>query len=155
MGESVHGVIQLDPVPAMRPRRARGYQMFTDPKYRAYQDKLIKEIQKLNLKPGRYVHLELISFISGEPRGILVEKVPDTDNYTKAIKDALSKAKILEKPLKKKAKDGRTMSNDDAMIASEHSMKIGCGDEPGCTFFVLMDQEAFFEKYGNPADLFY
>ena len=145
MGKSVSGIIQLEPVPAMRPRRARGYKMFTDPKYRAYQDKLIKEIENLKLAPGRYIHLELISFISGEPRGILVEKVPDTDNYTKAIKDALSKAKVLEKPLVNKAKDGRVNTNDDAMIASEHSMKIGCGEEPGCSFFILMDQEAFFE----------
>jgi hypothetical protein len=154
MGKIISGVINLEPVPAMRPRRGKGYQMFTDPKYRKYQELIHEELKRLNLEPGHYVHLELISFISGKPEGEMIEEKPDCDNYTKAIKDALSKAQILEKPLKRKAKDGRMVSYDDAMIASENSLKIGCGDNPGVSFFMLMDKEAYFEKYGNPADLF-
>jgi Holliday junction resolvase RusA-like endonuclease len=154
MGKTISAVINLEPQPALRPRRASGYKMFTDPKYRKYQELIHEELKKLNLEPGHYVHLELISFISGKPEGELIEEKPDCDNYTKAIKDALAKAKILRKPLKQKSKKGETFFYDDAMIASENSLKIGCGDSPGVSFFMLMDKEAYFEKYGNPADLF-
>jgi Holliday junction resolvase RusA-like endonuclease len=124
--------------------------MFTPQEYRKYQESLHWLVKSLNLTPGDYAHLEVIFFIPGKENGILKRTRPDTDNYTKAIKDIFEKAKVL----KRLKADKKGYTSDDSMIASEHALKITIDDPIGGIYFMLMTEQEYFAKYGNPADIF-
>lgn len=145
--------LNIDPRPAERARRGRGRSMFTPATYRLYQKELVAVLLESQMKPDDYAHLEAVFFIHGEPEGVLIRKDPDTDNYTKALKDCLQKSEILLAPLKRKTKE-KTHTSNDAMIASEHAIKIGSGDNPGGIFLTLLTETEYFHRYGNPIDIF-
>jgi Holliday junction resolvase RusA-like endonuclease len=140
--------IPIKPRQADRARRGRGNSMYTPEKYRRYQEDFLKLLGGVNKVPlGDYCHLSVICFIpypKSTPQkkrinGALKRSVPDTDNYTKAVKDILKKHGAV---------------SDDAIIASNEAVKVWIDDPIGGVYFKLLTVEEFYAEFGNPMDLF-
>lgn len=126
--------IPITPKAASRPRFrvcGRFAQAYTEPKYKAFMEKVVPLIPQVEQVIDKPVHIKCTFAISKARTSKLIIPKSDLDNYEKAIYDCITKAGVW---------------TDDVLIESNENCKVWAEEQEGIMVEIYERKQTYIQE---------